>query len=125
MNLETRPSSYLGRESHNKSEATRKTFFSLFASTKLNFSIVSWDDEEFLITTRSNHDQAIMNRITIIQQTMRSRTPSHLVVLSKDFLGFIFEEEFHGSDVFAPLAQSIVHDVDLVSVQHSRLDPRH
>ena len=43
--------------------------------------------------------------------------------LSKDLLGFILEKKLHGTDVLAPLAQSVVHDVDLVAIEDARLDP--
>ena len=44
---------------------------------------------------------------------------------SKNVFGFIFQKEFHRSDVFAPLAQPAMHDVDLVTIENARLDPRH
>ena len=43
--------------------------------------------------------------------------------LSEDLLGFVLEQKFHGTDVLAPLAQSVVHDINLVAIEDARLNP--
>lgn len=45
--------------------------------------------------------------------------------LSKNVFGFILQEELHRFDIFTPLAQSVVHDVDLSTIQDARLYPGH